>query len=199
MALAVLLIFLPAFSGCGSDDPDPADELDRVLTRENLSGFGSGPEGPLGGLVKVQALGFEDRVLEERQVVATPEVMSDIRGALGADSGLRELADDLEFEGTEQVAGVGTNHLSGTIDVGGLARALREAGADRLGSLAGVDPEVDLEETLTKAEFDLYSGEEDGTIRRLDLTLSLDDPDNALPATRIRFSLTPVSSGGTLQ
>ena len=47
-----------------------------------------------------------------------------------------------------------------------------------------------LGETRTAAGFDLYSAVGDSRLERLDLTLAVDDPDNALPPTRIRFSLT---------
>jgi hypothetical protein len=63
--------------------------------------------------------------------------------------------------------------------------------------VAGVETGKDLKDSLSAADFDLYAGEDDGTIRKLDLVLAFDDPDNALPATRIRFSLTPDSSGAT--
>ena len=49
--------------------------------------------------------------------------MSDIRSALGSDSGLRGLVGDLRYDGTEEVSGVGTDHISGELDVAGLARA----------------------------------------------------------------------------
>lgn len=87
IALAVLLALAPFLVACGSSSPDPADVLDRALTRENLSDFGNGPDGPVGGVVTVQALGFEDRVLDERKVGASAAVMSQIREALGADPG----------------------------------------------------------------------------------------------------------------
>lgn len=194
IVLGMLGMLVLALAGCGSDDPDPGDVLDRALTRQNLSGFGNGPEGPTGGVVSVQSLGFEDRILEDREVPASRAVMSDIREALGADSGLRGMVENLEFEGTEEVAGTDTDHIAGSIEVAGLARALEDAGGGEVGSLAGVDSEIDLEDSLAAADFDLYAGTDDGTIRKLDLTLAFDDPDNALPATRIRFSLTPVSS-----
>lgn len=194
LVLGMLVSLVIVVAGCGSEDPDPGDVLDRALTRQNLSGFGNGPEGPTAGVVSVQALGFEDRILDERRVAADPQVMSEIRQALGADSGLRGMVEDLEFEGTEELAGAETSHISGSIEVAGLADALERAGGSEVGSLAGVDREAALEDSLVAADFDLFAGAEDGTIRRLDLTLAFDDPDNALPPTRIRFSLTPVSS-----
>lgn len=198
LVMTFLLVLLPALVGCGSSDPDPADVLDRALARDNLASFGSSPEGSTGGIVAVQSLGFEDSILKEQRVEASPRVMSDIRGALGADSGLRGLVHDLEYEGSEIEGGIEVDHISGSIEPGGLVRALREAGGEDVGALAGIE-DADLEEILAGAEFDLYPGEEDSSITRLDLTLAFDDPGNALPATRIRFSLTPDLPGKTLQ
>lgn len=194
LALTVLLALPLAFVACGESDPDPTTVLDRALSRSNLAGFAINEDGRDGGIVSVQALGYEDRVLDQRQVAAGPRVMSELRAALGSGSGLRRLVDDLEYEGEAPVEEAATDHISGQLEVAGLARALKEAGGDEVGSLAGLDGSADLEKTLTSAEFDLYAGQDDGVIRRLDLTLALDDPDNALPPTRIRFSLMPAPS-----
>lgn len=190
--MTVLLALLVAFAGCGEEHPDPETVLDRALALGNLAEFGPGPGG---GVVAVQALGYEDRVLQEQQLKADPPVMTQIRDALGADSGLRGLVGDLEYDGRADVSGVSTDHISGELDVSGLARALDEAGGGDVNQLAGVDRGLDLEKSLASADFDLYAGERDGVIRRLDLTLAIDDPSNALPPTRIRFSLTPDSPG----
>lgn len=195
MLLVVLLALTLGLAACGESDPDPGTVLDRALTREHLAGFGDSPSGPVAGVVSVQALGYEDRVLEERKVGASKSVMADIRDALGADSGLRGMADNLEFDGTEEINGVETDHVSGDLDVDGLAEALKSAGAAGVSQIAGLEKEADLQDSLVGAEFDLFAGKEDGTIRRLDLTLAFDDPHNALPAARIRFSLVPDPSG----
>jgi hypothetical protein len=199
VASIVLLALVLALAGCGGKDPDPEQVLDRALTRENLAEFGRDPSGPAGGVVEVQALGYEDRVLQEQRVEANPSVMTRIRDALGSDSGLRGLLDDLEYEGEADLSGTGTDHVSGQLEVAGLARALDDAGGGGVSQLAGVDRDIDLEKSLVSAGFDLYAGQEDSVIRRLDLTLAIDDPGNALPPTRIRFSLTPDSSGVDVQ
>ena len=193
------MLALPvAFAACGSSEPDPSTVLDRALTPEHLAGFGSGPNGSGGGVVRVEALGFEDRILEERKVDASPGVMSRIRDALGADNGLRILVDEIRYEGEVTVDGLETERISGQLDVPGLARALKESGAGDVGQVAGVAGK-DLENSLSSADFDLYADRDTGSLQRLDLTLALDDPDNALPPTRIRFSLTPDSSGEKIQ
>lgn len=199
LVLALLLALPVAIAACGNSDPDPGTVLDRALTPEHLSGFGNGPGGASGGVVSVQALGYEDRVLDERRVGASPRVMAQIREALGADNGLRPLAEDLQYEGKETVGGAEADHISGDLDVGGLAEALKQAGGGEVGEVAGVGGGTDLEDSLSAADFDLFAAPDSGAIRRLDLTLSFDDPGNALPPTRIRFSLTPESSGDTLR
>lgn len=191
------LLLLAAFAGCGENDPDPDTVLDRALSPASISAFGASAEGPVGGVVSVQALGHEDAILEERQVEASPAVLAGIRDAIGGDRGLRRLVENLAYDETAETAGVVTDHVSGDLDVEGLARALRGAGAGNVAGLAGLGEQKDLDGSLTAADFDLYAGQEDGVIRRLDLTLSLDDPDNALPAIRIRFSLSPVPSSGS--
>ena len=189
LALALLLALPVAFAACGNSDPDPATVLDRALTPEHLSGFGNAEGHASGGVVAVQALGYEDRVLNERKVEASPKVMAQIREALGADNGLRTLVGNLQYEGEETVGGTETDHISGDLDIGG----------GEVGKVAGMGAGTDLEDSLSAADFDLFADTDSGAIRRLDLTLALDDPDNALPPTRIRFSLTPESSGDTLR
>lgn len=199
-----MLVALPlALGACGNDDPDPTTVLDRALSRSNLAQFAAG-QGEAGqgereaGMVAVQALGHQDRVLDERRVAAGPRVMSELTQALGSGSGLRKLVDNLAYDGVTTTGGTATDHISGQLDVAGMARALKDAGGDEVGSLAGIDGPPDLEKSLHSADFDLFAGQEDGVIRRLDLTLALDDPDNALPPTRIRFSLTPDVSGNPI-
>lgn len=188
----LLLLPLLAWAGCGESDPDPGTILDRALTRENLAGFGNGPEGPAGGTVTVQALGYEDRVLEETRVRASPAVMSEIRGALGADSGLRAMVENLEYEGNEGEDGIEVHRISGELDPDGLANALEQAGG--VEELAGFGPAgatADAEGSLAEASFSLEAGGADGVIKSLDLILAIDDPGNALPPTRVRFTLKP--------
>lgn len=195
LALTLLTALPLALTGCGEEDPEPTTVLDRALSRTNLAEFGAGAGNQAGGTVAVQSLGYEDRVLGQRQVAAGPEVISGLKEALGSSSGLRSLVEDLAWEGEEEIAGLTVNRVSGQLDVAGMARALNQAGGSDVGRIAGLDGAADLEETLSDASFDLYAGKDDGVLRRLDLTLALDDPDNALPPTRIRFSLTPGSPG----
>jgi len=182
LAIALLPPFGAALSACGDDPPDPEEVLERTLRADRLAAAIERPT------VRVQSLGYEDRVLEERAVPVPEPVLRRLRRALAASNrGFREIATDLEYEGTAEVAGAESDHVAGRLEPDALAAAVGRAG----GAAEGLGlPGSELERSLVEARFDLYSGAADGVLRRLDLTLSLDDPDNALPPTRIRFSLT---------
>jgi hypothetical protein len=193
-----LILLLPAaaapgLAGCGDDDsPDP-----ESVVRSTLN-----PSSPSAGAVAdarvvVESLGFGDRVLDSRTVPVDADAYEALRRALSVrgDGGLASLLRDFSWEGTEQLDGVSTDHVSGSIDVEGLVRKLGRldasgAGAAPAGALPGISDLQRLEKSLVGAEFDLYSATGDRRLERLDLTLAVDDPDNALPPTRIRFSLT---------
>jgi hypothetical protein len=195
LILLLLAIAGPLGVGCGSDDsPDPESVVESTL--------GPGSPGADGGgtaRITVESLGFEDSVLDSRTVPVPADAYAAIRRALAdrGRAGLASLFRDLSSEGSAEVEGVESDHVSGSIDVGQLVRRLSRfdrsgAGADA--AAAGAVPALDdlerLEQTVTEAGFDLFSSTGDHRLVRLDLTLAIDDPDNALPPTRIRFSLT---------
>lgn len=175
-------MLVPMTAGCGSESPDPGTVLERALVPERLRA--AVPR----AAVTVQSLGYEDRILEERRLPVPATALGEIRTALAdSNEGFRDLATGLEYEGIDEIGGEETDHISGDLDTDALAGALD-------GSTAGSSealglPGTDLRRNLVEATFDLYAGTADSVLRRLDLTLGLDDPDNALPPTRIRFSL----------
>ena len=71
-----------------------------------------------------------------------------------------------------------------------LESASEQVGDAAAAALPGVGELAELREKLVGADFDLYAQSGDGTFEQLDLTLSIDDRENASPPTRIRFSLT---------
>ncbi|MDQ2700342.1 MAG: hypothetical protein M3Y23_03330 [Actinomycetota bacterium] len=193
----VLLFTAVAAPGCGEDEP-PSDP-DRVieaaladLSRPAASGV------PAGAQVEVTSLGYEDQSLRTRTLSVEPDVYAALKEGIagrGGRSGLLGLAGGIESEGTTDIDGTEVNHVSGEFDVGTLVETL--SGAIESGDTPGADAGLPglgdlerLEETLTEATFDLYADTADDGFERLDLTLSLDDRENALPPTRIRFSLT---------
>jgi hypothetical protein len=83
---------------------------------------------------------------------------------------------DVTNEGTVDIEGTETVHISGSADVAQIvadARRLAEAG----GQAAGLPPgELEnLQESVRDATVDVYTGADDNILRRLDLTLELDD------------------------
>lgn len=180
-------------AGCGGENrPDPESVIRETFAPGNLS-----PDPANGMQVTVESLGFEDRVLDSRTLTVPDDAYAAIRRALAdrADGGLTSLFRDLASEGTAEVDGVESDHVSGKIDVEALIAELRnldQSAADSAtaGGIPGLADLDRLEKSLTSAEFDLYSGTGGHRLEQLDLTLAIDDPDNALPPTRIRFSLT---------
>lgn len=86
----------------------------------------------------------------------------------------------LEDEGTEDLGGAETNHVSGTLDVEQMISDLFQLGASVPGATGGIDPALIepqlgmISEAVSGAEFDVYASTEDETLRGLDLALDLD-------------------------
>ena len=190
IALAIsLFLAVVAGPGCGGEEPaDPYDVMNRAFAG---SGAGTGAE------VEVASLGFEDQPLRTRTLELGPGQYLAIHDALASpQAGLERVVGDLENEGTEEIDGVKTDHVSGRLLldelIGALVVAVQNgAGVDEEGELLpGMAELGNLREQLVDGDFDLYAGAGEGEFERLDLTLSFDDRENALPPTRIRFSLT---------
>ncbi len=192
--LAALLTTAALFAaGCGQDDP-PADPQ-RVI--ETAFPGDIGATSPESATVEVASLGFEDAVLESRTLSVDPETYAEVGRAIGGIGGKSEglfgLAENIETVGTEDLDGTEVDHVAGQFDVaelvGQLESAAEGAGA-AAASLPGVGELGELRDRLVSAEFDLYAQSETGAVQQLDLTLSIDDRENASPPTRIRFRLT---------
>jgi hypothetical protein len=188
--LACPLILAGALqAGCGGDEPDRVDP-NRVLN----TAF-DGESADTGAEVEVVSLGYEDRPLRTRRLTVNPATYQAIRRAIASPQrGLEAAVADITYEGTEQRDGVEVDHVSGQLDVDELIDSLTGAagtvdGPARSGLPAAAELEG-LRDTLVDGRFDLFAGTGGGPFEQLDLTLSLDDRDNALPPTRIRFSLT---------
>lgn len=83
---------------------------------------------------------------------------------------------NLANDGTEDLDGTSVVHVSGDVDVGQIANDLVGIAQAVPGASAQVDPaQVDqLESAISEASFDVYSGEDDDILRKLDLNLSID-------------------------
>lgn len=81
---------------------------------------------------------------------------------------------DLENEGTEDVEGAETTHVSGALDVEQAAADITEVLATIPGfELGGFDPSQ-IAAAVDEAGFDVYAGTEDDHIRRFEIALAID-------------------------
>ena len=92
---------------------------------------------------------------------------------------------DLSNDGTEDVGGASTTHISGNVDV---AQMLTDfiGLAESVPGAAGQIPQDQLDQVqqaVTDASFDVYSGEDDDLLRKLDANVSIDPSaiDSAVP------------------
>lgn len=124
------------------------------------------------------AFGIEPEDLDED---ASPrELCEQTMNELGGDAEacdidvLEDWITDLEDQGTEDVEGVSTNHVSGALDVervlGDFGRLL--SSTPDLG-FGDIDPSQ-FADAVPEASFDVFSGAEDDHIRRLDAELEID-------------------------
>jgi len=83
---------------------------------------------------------------------------------------------NLSNDGTEDLDGTSVVHVSGDVDVSQIATDLIGIAQTVPGASAQVDQaQVDqLESAISDASFDVYSGEDDDILRKLDLNLSID-------------------------
>jgi hypothetical protein len=92
---------------------------------------------------------------------------------------IKSFLTNLSDEGTDDVEGTETNHISGDVDVQKLVDVLKPF-AQRAGSLGAAGAQVpspaeldQLTKVLKNASFDLYSGTDDHLLRRLTLNFDL--------------------------
>ena len=87
---------------------------------------------------------------------------------------------ELENEGTEDVGGSETTHVSGNLDVEQMVTDLFALGASIPGATGGVDPSLiepqlgAISDAVSGADFDVYASTDDDTLRGLDFNLELD-------------------------
>jgi hypothetical protein len=194
LLLVVAAVAFVPLAGCGGgSDPDPQQVLDTALSRESLLRPEPGPAN-----VEVASLGFEDAVLDRRILRIDANTNRTIRealaGATGAEDGLAGLLGDPVYAGDGEAGGVEVERISGSIDVDGLIEAVRplasSTGEPGSGEVPGLGDLDQLSQSLVAAGFELSASGQDGSMERFDLILSLDDPGNSQPPSRIRFSLT---------
>lgn len=87
---------------------------------------------------------------------------------------------DVTNEGTEEVGGAETVHISGSADIARIVEDAQDVAANAPGGAGelGAGQIEQLEEAVRSATVDVYTGEDDQILRRLDLVLELEDPDS---------------------
>ncbi len=102
---------------------------------------------------------------------------------------------DLQNEGTEDVEGADTVHISGDADVQKLVEDLKTVAAKGGAAAQGIDPsQLDqLQDVVKSAHFDIYSGTDDHLLRRISASIDIDAPAGTPGAggeVSVDFSLT---------
>jgi hypothetical protein len=102
----------------------------------------------------------------------------------------QDLLTNLKDEGDADVEGTSTQHISGDLDVGKVVDSLKSAlsNASALGSLGGIDTsklpsssQLDqVKNAVKSAHFDLYSGKDDHILRRLTVSIAVQQGANKL-------------------
>jgi hypothetical protein len=87
---------------------------------------------------------------------------------------------DVTNEGTEEVGGTETVHISGNADIGRIVKDAQNLAENAPGGAGGLDAGQlgQLQDAVKSARVDVYTGADDHILRRLDLTLELEDPDS---------------------
>jgi hypothetical protein len=117
-----------------------------------------------------------------------------------------ELLTNLTNEGTADVEGTETVHVSGDLDVDRTVEAFKSliANASLLGQLGGgtsqlPDPEQldQVKDAIKEAHFDLYSGADDNILRRLQISIVIEQGDNSADLG-FDFTLSGVNESQTI-
>jgi hypothetical protein len=111
----------------------------------------------------------------------------------------KELLTNLKNEGSADVQGTETTHVSGDLDVTKLVDGLKSlaTGAGVLGALGGgasqlpTPDELDqLKDSIKQAHFDIYSGNDDHILRRITVALSIEPTTGTTDKADVNFDLT---------
>jgi hypothetical protein len=135
-------------------------------------------------------------VLEQAYEQGQAQQSQQETSAAGIDQ-LEDSLTNLENEGTEDVEGTETVHISGEVEVPKLVDQLKPlleqasqlggAGAAGLPSSAELDQ---LQNLIKSATFDVYSGTEDDILRRFDIEMQLEDPSGGGGTADLAFNMT---------
>jgi hypothetical protein len=111
----------------------------------------------------------------------------------------KELLTNLKNDGTSDVEGTTTNHISGDLNVNKVVDAIKNlaANASALGSLGGGTSQLpsasqldQIKSAIKTAHFDIYSGQDDHILRRLTIDLGIQPPSGTVDSLDLTFDLT---------
>ena len=111
----------------------------------------------------------------------------------------KQLLTNLSNEGTTDVEGTDTTHISGDVDVNRLVDGIKNLAstAGALGALGGSSSSIpsgdqldQIKEAVKTAHFDLYSGNDDHILRRLTLDLKIEPPSGSTSSVDVNFDVT---------
>jgi hypothetical protein len=100
----------------------------------------------------------------------------------------KDLLTNLSNDGTADVDGTQTNHISGDVNVNKLIDSVKNlaSGASALGALGGSSSQIpsgaqldQIKSAIKTAHFDLYSGQDDNILRRLTLDIGVEPPSSS--------------------
>lgn len=97
---------------------------------------------------------------------------------------------DVSNEGTEDLDGTEVVHVSGSADIGAIVADLQKIAA-QTGQAQEVDPTQLklLESAVSSATIDVYSGTDDGILRKLDVVLELASPQAGVDSATVSLSI----------
>ena len=143
--------------------------------------------------VDPQSFEFLTDAFEASEEAGESESESEAPAGLPA---IRDFLTDVENEGTEDIEGVETVHVSGAVDVDGLIERVRplaeQAAALGLGSAGQIPTPAELDglaELVRSASFDVWSGADDNLLRRFKAAIKLDQPGGSGVA-ELKFDIT---------
>ena len=111
----------------------------------------------------------------------------------------KDLLTNLKNDGTSDVEGTTTNHISGDLDVNRVVDAVKSlaANASALGSLGGGTSQLpsasqldQIKGSIKTAHFDIYSGQDDHILRRMTIDIGIQPPTGNVNSLDLTFDLT---------
>jgi hypothetical protein len=110
----------------------------------------------------------------------------------------KQLLTNLKNDGTSDVQGTTTNHISGDLNVDKVVDGIKNlaSSASALGALGGSSSQLpsasqldQIKSAIKTAHFDLYSGQDDHILRRLTINLGIEPPTGDVQSLDVNFDV----------